>query len=204
MMRRMTGMRYLRLFLVLGGFALVLALAGCGGDDNDTPEDAGGSESTGTEATPADGTGDGGGSDAEFDACSILTPEDVEAEIGSAPVPNDAPVGPYASCGYFDTLTNFVQFQVCECLTGSQFDDSSKAGAEALGVDLKPVDGVGDKAYWYAGILWAQKGDVSISVWISKASYFEDDGTALEGEALEALSLPDETALAVKLLERID
>jgi hypothetical protein len=195
-----------RYWLLVAVVALAsVLLVGCGGGDDDDPSgDSGDGGSATTEPTSSTG-GDGGGSsgDGEIDACSILLPEDVEAEIGVVPEPDNQPVGPFQSCGYFDSLTNFVQFQVCRCLSGSQFDDSAKAGADVLEIELKEIDGIGDKAYWFGGILWVQRGDIAFNLWISKAAYFEDDGTALEGEALDEVSLPDTQALAEKLLSRL-
>jgi len=181
---------------------LALALAACSSSDDSGSSGSGGGDDS-TSAQPTSATDNGGGS-GDYDACSILTPEDVQAEIGTAPEPNGAPVGPFSSCGYFDTATNFVQFQICDCLPGSQFNDSAKSAAEALETEVKPVDGVGDKAYWYAGLLWVQKGDAAFNLWISKAGYYAADGSALEGDALEAVSLPDEKALALKLLDRLN
>ena len=197
-----------RPLLVLILISVTLLLVACSSDDDDASTDSSNSGSVSGEPTSAsdgaDGGGDdGGSSDGEIDACSILLPEDVEAEIGVAPEPSADPIGPFQSCGYFETLTSFVQFQVCRCLSGSQFDDSAKAGAETLELELKEIDGIGDKAYWYGGILWVQKGDIAFNLWISKAAYYEDDGTALEGEALDEVSLPDTQALAVKLLSRL-
>jgi hypothetical protein len=190
-------------------FAAVLVLAAllfaCSSSDDDDGGGSGGSSATDSQptATASGDSSSGGSSDAEIDACSILLPEDVEAEIGATPEPQPSTAGPFQSCAYFDTATNFVQFQACHCLQGDQFDDAARAGAEALEANLIQVDGVGDKAYWYAGLLWVQSGDVTFNLWISKAAYFEADGTALEGDALDAVALPDAKALAETLLGRM-
>jgi hypothetical protein len=195
-------------FLVLAACAVIaIALIACSStDDVDSGLAGDGGPADATATSEPDGAGDGeaSGSEAEIDACGVLLPEDVEAEIGVSPAPNADPVGLFQNCIYFDTATTFVQFQACRCLQGSQFDDSAKAGAEALELELTEVDDVGDKAYWYGGILWVQRGDLSFSVWISKPSYYADDGAPLEGEALDAVALPETKALAVKLLSRIE
>ena len=187
--------------------ALAAVLAGC--SSSDEGGGSGSTSSTSSDQSPPTAAGDtssesGGSQGGEIDACSILLPEDVEAEIGVSPEPNGDAVGPFQNCIYFDTASTFVQFQACYCLTDSQFDDSVKAGAEALEIELMEVDGVGDKAYWYGGILWVQRGDLALSVWISKPSYYSTDGTALEGEELDAVALPEAKALALKLMGRID
>jgi hypothetical protein len=198
--------RIVRLPLLVVSVLLVVTLVACSSsDDIDPPSGDGGSTDAAATSGPSEGGGgdDADGEGGEIDACSVLLPEDVEAEIGVVPEPNADPVGPFQNCIYFDTGNSFVQFQVCYCLTGSQFEESAEAGAEALELELKEVDGVGDKAYWYAGILWVQRGDLAVSVWISKPSYYAADGTALEGEALDAVALPETQALAQKLLSRI-
>jgi hypothetical protein len=194
-----------RVFLLAAVLALAALLAGCSSTDDVGGSDSGDATSSAqtspaVDETPNASSNSGGD---EVDACAILLPQDVEAEIGVAPPPSSDPVGQFQSCGYFDTGTTFVQFQACRCLTGSQFDDSAKAGADALEVELKEVEGVGDKAYWYAGILWVTRGDVSFNLWISKPSYYTADGTALDGDALDAVAIPDAKALALTLLGRL-
>jgi hypothetical protein len=187
-------------FLVIG-LALAVLLAACGSsDDSNSPS----SDDSSTGPQPTSASTDGGDSGSNVDACSILTQEDVQAEIGTAPVPNGSPVGPFSSCGYFDTATSFVQLQICDCYSDSQFDDAAKSSAAVFETEPIPVDGVGDKAYWLEGILWIKSGDHTLNLWISKADYFAADGTAMEGPDLEAAALPDTKALALKVLDRLE
>jgi hypothetical protein len=200
-----------RYWLLVAAVALAGVLfVGCGGDDGDSPPDGGGGGGTpnagsASEPSPAaEGNSSEAGSGGELAACDLLTPEDVEALIGVAPEPDTQPVGPFQVCAYWDTMTNFVQFQVCRCLSGSEFDASAEAGADALGIEIEEVDGIGDKAYWFSGILWVQSGDIAFNLWISRAAYYTSDGTALEGDALKDVSLPDTQALAQTILDRLD
>lgn len=189
--------------------SLALALIACSSSDDvgdtDASGDSGGSPASEETAGPEDEDGDegGGASSGEIDACAILLPEDVEALLGSVPEAADDPVGPFSSCGYYDTLTSFVQLQVCRCLQGEQFDRSVETGADFLEVEAEPVEGIGDKAYWFGGILWVQQGDVAMNLWLSRSEYFEADGTALEGDALTDVALPDARELALELLSRL-
>ena len=201
-------MRLTRLLVIPAGFLFALGLAACSGsDDDDTQEDAtGGVTVTSARPSPESTAGAGGNTrppGAEIDACSLLLPEDIEPLIGAAPEPNDDPAGPFATCSYWETSSAFVQFQVCRCLGGDEFDRSLESGAATLGVKLEEVAGLGDKAYWMEGILWVQQGDVVMNLWISRPAYFEADGTALGGDDLEGVALPDAQALALTVLGRI-
>ena len=198
-----------RVLVSLACLSLALMLVACSSSDDAGDSDAsggsGGSPASEGTAEPEDEDGDegSGASGGEIDACAILLPEDVEALLGSVPEAADDPVGPFSSCGYYDTLTSFVQLQVCRCLPGEQFDRSVESGADFLEVEAEPVEGIGDKAYWFGGILWVQQGDVAMNLWLSRSEYFEADGTALEGDALKEVSLPDTRELALELLSRL-
>jgi hypothetical protein len=187
------------LCLLVVSFALAVMLAACSSSDDSSSSGSG----DGSPAAQSTASAGGGGSGAAIEACGILTAQDVEGEIGASPSPNDTPVGPFSSCGYFDTATNFVQLQVCDCYSDSQFDDAAKSSAALFETEPTPVDGVGDKAYWLEGILWIKSGGHTLNLWISKADFFAADGTALEGADLEAVALPDTKALALKLLDRL-
>lgn len=194
-----------RVFYLVVAMMVLVLLASCSSSDDSGGADT--SNSTNSEqASPAadDTPGASANSEAdEIDACSILLAEDVEAQIGVVPTPSTDPVGQFQSCGYFETGTTFVQFQVCRCYTLEQFKESAKAGAEVLDAELTEVEGVGDEAYWYGGILWVQSGDVAFNLWISKPAYFAEDGTALKGDELDAVALPDARALGQTLVGRL-
>lgn len=195
MTRRLIG-------LAFAGLAVALALSACGGGGDNG--DAEGDEAGPTQAATVSG-GAGGQASRTLAACTLVTKQDVEALIGSpAPDPDTSPVGPFQSCAYYKSLTSFVQFQVCRCLSGSEFDSSVESGAEFLEVEAKRVSGIGDKAYWLEGILWVQKGDVAFNVWVSTPQFFKSDGEALEGAALEGVALPVTRELAQKVLSRLN
>jgi len=144
-------------------------LAACGGDDKEstvpaqatatptgTPS-AGGAQAPAATAQPAAG---------ELDPCALVTKSDAEAVLGiSLSGPERQTVGPFESCMYSDgTLSNYVQVQVgSDVYTLSTFDDAMEAAAEELDIEAEEVSGVGDKAYGLAGVLWVQKGDVTLN-----------------------------------------
>jgi hypothetical protein len=186
-------------FLLTVLVGLALALAACGGSESP----AGGEPPDSNQVTPSGG---GGGQDARsIVACNLVTRADAEALLGApAPEPERTPAGPFQTCAYYKSLTNFVQFQVCRCLSGNAFDRVVKEGADFLEVEAKPVSGIGDKAYWLDGILWVQKGDIAMNVWVSLPQFFEADGEALEGAQLERVALPVARDIALKALSRLN
>jgi hypothetical protein len=187
-------MRYLRVAgVLLAALALAaLLLAACGGDDDAGEGDDGGGTATVPADDDGDDSGDGDGDDdsgnggASLDACELLTADDVEPLLGERPDAEQETVGLFDTCGYYATETfEFVQLQVCECLTGDDFDSSMEASAEALEVDVVDVSRVGDKAAWIDGILWTTNGDATINVWIATEEYntAADDADAIEATA---------------------
>ena len=101
-----------------------LILAACSSTEDVGPEGPAGTPIPAETPEPEDETGgsengeEDGGDGEEIDACAILRPEDVQPLIGSTPQAASEPIGPFQSCSYFDTATNFVQMQVCRCLQG--------------------------------------------------------------------------------------
>jgi len=204
-------MTWTRSVAALVGIVLAAGLAACGGDDDGVRSPTGtpgpGVTVTGPATTSGSSSGTAGNPappESDIDACSLLLPEDVEPLIGATPEPADEPIGPLATCSYWASAASFVQFQVCRCLSADEMAQSLEVGATALGVEAKELAGIGDRAYWLEGILWAQAGDVTINLWISRPAYFAADGTALGGEELEVAALPDAEALAQTVLGRIE
>jgi len=190
-------MRVRGLASCLSVFLLAAGLA-CGGDGGD-----GGGSGGGESGGPAQGpSGGSGGGSAAIDACALITKAEAEALLGSASEdPKKDVAGPFQTCGYYSQsgILDFVQVQYCSsCLPGGQFDTSMKSGAQALGIEAKPVSGLGDKAYWLGGILWVQKGRYVINIWLATPDF-----RGLEGSALEAKALPVHTDVARKVLTRI-
>jgi hypothetical protein len=180
---------------LIGAVILALLLAGCGGGDPGDEDGPG---------TVDPGSTGGSEARAELDACALLPTEDVQALLGNLPEASTNPVGPFQTCSYHDTMSNFIQFQVCDCLHGGEFDASVKSGSTFLEVEATPVSGVGEKAYWFRGILWVQQGDIAFNLWVSAKEYFEKDGTALEGDALDEAALSRTSELALKVLGRLE
>ncbi|HXH22161.1 MAG TPA: hypothetical protein VNN10_09030 [Dehalococcoidia bacterium] len=174
---------------------LSVALLACGGGDGDGGP---GAQDRGPSGQAPQTT--------TVDACALVTRAEAEALLGSAVADTQkGPVGPFQSCGYYSSagVFDFVQVQACRCLGGNQFDASARAGGEALGVTVKPVAGVGDKAYWLNGILWVQKGPYAVNLWISTAALTREGGQALQGEALERKALPKHIEVAQRVLARL-
>jgi hypothetical protein len=188
-------------FAALSGLIL---LAACGGDDEESPATPGGTRtpaataSAGQTQTPAATTQPAAG---ELDPCALLTKAEAEAIVGaSLGEPERQTVGPFETCSYGDDAGSYVQVQVSsDVYTQSTFDDAMQAAAEQVDIEAMPVSGLGDKAYWLAGILWVQKGDVSLNL---LAQTPELTQLRLQGDTeAEEQSLALSTELAGKALE---
>jgi hypothetical protein len=184
-------------------FGLVLLAACGGGNDSSTQEtrtpaataSAGETQTPATTAQPAAG---------ELDPCALLTKADAEAIVGaSLGEPDMQTAGPFETCIYTNDAGTYVQVQVSSGVyTESTFDDAMQAAAEQIDIEAKPVSGLGDKAYWLSGILWVQKGDVSLNVLVETPELFElrlQEDTEAEEQAALALA----TDLAKKALEGV-
>jgi hypothetical protein len=79
--------------------------------------------------------------------------------------------------------------------TQSTFDDAMKAAAEQVDIEAEPVSGLGDKAYWLVGVLWVQKGDVTLDILVQtpELTDLRLQGDA-EGEKQESLRLTADLA----------
>lgn len=196
--RRRLRLRALAAALFLGASALIL-LAACGGDgDEESTGTPSGTRAAAEETATAAPQASGG----ELDPCELLTTEEAEASLGvSFGEPERQTVGPFETCIYADESGNYVQVQVSDSVyTGSSFDDAMQGAAEQLDIEAEPVSGLGDKAYLLAGVLWVQKGDVSLNVLVQTPELtnlrIQED---TEGEKQESLRLA--TDLARKTLE---
>jgi len=191
-------------FLALSGLFL---LAACGGDDEEGGPSTGetrtpaATASAGETQTPAETAQPAAG---ELDPCALVTTADVEAVLGvSLGEPEKQTVGPFETCIYSDDAGNYVQVQVgSDVYTQGTFDDAMEAAAEELDVEAEPVSGLGDKAFWLVGVLWVQKGDVSLNVLAQTPELAQ---LRLQGdtEAEDQQSLALATDLAGKALEAL-
>ena len=172
--------------VVLALAALTALLTGCGGDDEESTVPA--------QATAARARG----------PCALVYKSDAEEILRRRTLgePERQTVGPFKSCIYSDgTLSNYVQVQVgSDVYTLSTFDDAMEAAAEELDIEAERVSGVGDKAYGLAGVLWVQKGDVTLSfeVHMPVDTDLERQGYS-EQRQLVVAAMP----LASKALERL-
>jgi hypothetical protein len=188
-------------FLALSGLFL---LAACGGDNEESTPSAqqaatpAATSSSGQTQTPAATTQAAAG---ELDPCALLTQADAEAIVGtSLGTPERQTVGPFEGCVYTDEAGAYVQLQVSsDVYTQSTFDDAMKSAAEQIDTEAQPVSGLGDKAYWVSGILWVQKGDVSLNLVLQTPELTQ---LRLQGDTeAEQRSLELATDLARKALE---
>jgi len=126
----------------------VLGLSACGGDDSSM---AGSSSGTGDSST-ADAAGGGQGATPSVDLCSLLTQDQVAAAMGK-------PVGPgtlsteaagYDVCSWSADSSQGVDGTNLIATTQTIFDGTLKgaAEAEAMGVVIEPVEGLGEAAYF--------------------------------------------------------
>jgi hypothetical protein len=185
----------------------LLLLAACGGDDEegtpstDETRTPAATASAGETQTPAETAQPAAG---ELDPCALVTTADVEAVLGvSLGEPEKQTVGPFETCIYSDDAGNYVQVQVgSDVYTQGTFDDAMEAAAEELDVEAEPVSGLGDKAYWLVGVLWVQKGDVSLNVLAQTPELAQ---LRLQGdtEAEEQAALALATDLAAKAVDRL-
>jgi len=192
---------------LLAVFGLLL-LAACGGDDGSTATPGGtrtptaaASPVAGQTETPAATTQPSVG---ELDPCELVTQADAEEVLGvSLGEQERQTVGPFETCIYGDITGNYVQVQASdEVYTEGSFDDAMQAAADQLDIEAEPVSGLGDKAYWLAGVLWVQKGDVSLDFLVQtpELTQLRLEGDT-EGEKQESLALT--TELAGKALEAL-
>jgi hypothetical protein len=182
-------------FLALSGLFL---LAACGGDNEEsTPAAQQTQAPAGTQAPAATSQPAAG----ELDPCALLAKADAEGILGtSLGEPERQTVGPFEGCVYSDEAGAYLQLQVSsDVYTQSTFDEAMKAAADQLDVEAEPVPGLGDSAYWLGGVLWVQKGDVSLNL---LAQTPELTQLRLQGDTqAEQQSLALATDLARKALE---
>lgn len=200
----------LRALVVLFLLALsgLLLLAACGGEEGQEeapPAQAtatlAGTPSAGETQTPAATAQPAAGA---LDPCALVTQADAEAVVGaSLGEAERQTVGPFETCIYSDDAGNYVQVQATDDVyTQDTFDDAMKAAAAELDIEAEPVSGLGDKAYWLAGVLWVQIGDASLNFLVQTPELTELrlQGDQ-EGEQQRALALA--TDLAKKGLEAL-
>ena len=201
--------------LFLAAVSALFLLAACGGDDEETTTPSGtrapaatqtttGTQAPAATASPAaeeTATAAPQPAAGELDPCALLTKAEAEGILGASLGEQERQtVGPFETCIYGDDIGNYVQVQVSsDVYTQSTFDDAMQSAAEQLDIEAMPVSGLGDKAYWLAGILWVQKGDVSLNL---LAQTPELTQLRLQGDTeAEGQSLALSTDLAGKALE---
>ena len=190
-------------FLTLSGLVL---LAACGGDDEESTATPAATQTTSGTQAPAETASPGAeetatappqASGGEIEPCALVTQADAEEILGvSLGEQERQTVGPFETCIYGDVTGNYVQVQVSDAVyTESTFDDAMQAAAEQVDIEAEPVSGLGDKAYWLAGVLWVQKGDVSLNFLVQTPGLtdlrLQGD---TEGEKQESLRLTSDLA----------
>ena len=163
--------------LLIAAFGVLLAAACGGGEDGD--EAPPGGEATATEEPEEPEADSGDETTGGVELCSLVTKEEAEAVLGE---PVDEPETGAATCVYIasaiDSLGSVAvgHFEYPgEELAASSFDSSKETGGE-----IEPVSGIGDDAYWQAGIdglsVLVGKHYLLISVTLKS----QDDAAALE------------------------
>jgi hypothetical protein len=160
--------------VMLGVFALIaIAAAACGGD-NET-EDV--SPTTVAESPAPTGDTDGE-STPNSRACELLGLADVESVAGEIISVQEGFPDEFESCYAFAEGAEVV-LEVCECLTGEEFDAAVQKDARERGAVSEPVLMVGDRAAWVpagendpnTGILWVLSEDTTLTLWLDVPSY---------------------------------
>jgi hypothetical protein len=126
---------------------VLLGAAGCGGDD--PPGAAGGPDTP--PASP-------GGAPAEEpagavpDACTLLTPAEIESATGVAygdgELQEVMSFGDQTACNYTPSDGGAAFVLVLVNGTGGSFDAQRETADEALGTPSEEVAGIGDDAFW--------------------------------------------------------
>ena len=140
---------------------LSAAVVACGGDDGDQNDgDSGGD--TSAEAT-ATATASETAAEVEVSACGLLTPEEVEAAVGSPVKEGIASSGPAMTGGSFTTCiwqsadaNNPADTATITIYPNADAADSARSD------DAKDLDGIGDTAYSDSvSSVWVYVGDQS-------------------------------------------
>jgi hypothetical protein len=135
-----------------------------------------------------------------------VTREDAEAAVGAALGDGERQTtGPFDTCIYSsgEAISNYVQVQVSENVyTQGTFDDAMNSAAAQLETEAEAVPGIDDKAYWFADVLWVQKGDITLDILVTTQKMtdlrIQEDA---EGEKQESLRIT--TELAGKAVDRL-
>ncbi len=116
----------------------------------------------------------------EYDVCYLVTDAEVEAIMHRRLM-----FGSYGTnAGGIHDCNFFLYLDPIEMVSLTLYDDAdAEGGGWALG---DPVPGIGDEAYWFAGMLWVAKGGQSIAVTV--VSETVDPLTAAKEVATIALS----------------
>jgi hypothetical protein len=158
--------------LVRAGISVLLLaiLAACGGNTAESPEavreqpsgPAPESESTLPEVAV--------GGDVDFLAtlnpCELLTPAELETFFGGPAEEGATPetIGPYRSCLLGNQSGGKSIILQVTHQTALQFKTDNEGSAAMLEVELIPVEGLGDEAVFYVGLLRVRTGDTVLQV----------------------------------------
>lgn len=146
------------LLLVLSG-----ALVACGGDDGGENGGDNGGDNGSDPSAEATTTASEAAADGDVSACGVLTPEEVEAAVGSPVKEGIASSGPAITGGSFTTCLwqsadpdNPADTATLTIYPNADAADSARSGK------AKELDGIGDKAYSdTVSSVWVYVGDQS-------------------------------------------
>lgn len=145
----MTGIRWIRILILVLGSLLLIGVVACTGDDDDSSGD---DDSGATPAASADsGDGDSGddddsGDDAsgeDLDVCALITNEEASEALGEEVTPAEPEnFPPLYSCSY-DSENGVITITVATG-TREEVEEIYSIGTEGY----EEVDGVGEQAHW--------------------------------------------------------
>jgi hypothetical protein len=110
--------------------------------------------------------------------CELLTADEFESFFGEAAAPGAEPenLGPYGSCMVWNQSGNkFITLQVAH-QTAEQFKDELDTSAAMLDLELVPVEGLGDEAVYFSGLLHVRVGETVLQV----LTWYQDVDQALD------------------------
>jgi hypothetical protein len=130
--------------------AILLTASACGGDTPSSP-----APQNGSPTAPATGSAQGsGGADTIRDACTLLSPADIERITGKAydeGVIDSTLTSAEQSACVFDPADGGLDFVlVVVNNTGSPFAPHRQEADDNFDTPTEDVDGVGDEAFWAA------------------------------------------------------
>lgn len=124
-----------------------------------------------------------------FDPCGLLTADEFETFFGEPAAPGAVPetIGFYRSCMVWNQSGNkFITLQLAH-QTAEAFKAELETSAAMLDLELLPVEGLGDEAVYFSGLLHVRVGETVLQV----LTWYQDLDQALAvSKEIAGLALP--------------